>query len=984
MKSTGDVRDDASLLERERELDVVRNALDRLADGQGSMLLIEGPAGIGKTTLLAAAAELGRRESALVLEARAGQLEREMPFGVARQLLEPSVERAEEPERSRLLSGSAALSLIAFGLNGSAVPNAEVDRFAPIHGLYWLLANLSDPQPVQIVIDDAQWADTQSLRWLDFLARRVADTPVFVLVAARTGVSDEPAELEALRLDATEILRPSPLSGVGVEALIAAEFGERPTDEFSAACSRVTGGNPFLLNEVVRSLRARSASPDADAAGELASLDTEPVGRSVRSRLAPFGAEAASLARAIAVLGGAPQLRHLANLAGVSEDRARELCDELRGAEILAPGHPIDFLHPLIRTAVYSELSEEGRADAHRRAAELISSADGDAREVAPHLMACPPNGDQWVVMQLRDAARDAMARGAPEAARRYLQRALEEPAREEVELTYELGRALWQVNVIDAPDLMVSVAERSADPELRLQALQDAAWTYYDSGNLERSVHWLGRLVSSVSTDAVDARLRAEASLFCVRTLNLGRRPGDSAHIEAVVANTASTTPGELMVRQALSLERFLRCDPVDEVVPLAACFPPPPWTGRGAGGVEGQRFAVVIGPVVGSASKVLAWSGEWDMAREAAARGWAGGRSSGLVHVASYREAALSEIDCLAGRLGDAEAEARTAWAILRDLEPMSLPVLTAVSNLLVALIARGHLDEAEELAEQWDLSAPFSVIPLAPPLLHIRGTLRLALGELENGAEDLIAVGEDLEAMNMRAATGIPWNQEVVPALAALDRTTEARLIASEGERRARAFGAGHVIGTMLRARSSIETKRQRIQTLRESVDALEPGGAPHELAHSCLELGAALRRDGQRSESRDPLRKALELAHSSGADGLARRAREELAAAGSRPRSVFRTGVESLTASELRTAKLAAEGLGNVEIAQRLFVTRKTVEKHLSNAYTKLEISSRNELPTALAEKGRTRPGSEDQTPDPGPERPDQDSNLGPTP
>ena len=135
-------------------------------------------------------------------------------------------------------------------------------------------------------------------------------------------------------------------------------------------------------------------------------------------------------------------------------------------------------------------------------------------------------------------------------------------------------------------------------------------------------------------------------------------------------------------------------------------------------------------------------------------------------------------------AGRLADAEAEARTAWDILRDLEPVSLPVLTAVSNLLVTLIARGHLDEAEELAEQWDLSAPFSVIPLAPPLLHIRGTLRLARGELESGAEDLVAIGEDLEAMRMLNPAAIPWRQHVVPALGALDRTAEARRIVSEG--------------------------------------------------------------------------------------------------------------------------------------------------------------------------------------------------------
>lgn len=955
MKAIADARVGAPLLERERELDVVGDAFDRLAGGQGgSVLLIEGPAGIGKTRLLAAATELAPPGTVLMLEARAGQLERDMPFVVPRQLLEPTIERADEAERARLLSGSAAMSLIAFGLQESGRPNGPVDPFGPIHGLYWLVANLCDAQPVLLVIDDAQWADTQSLRWLDYLARRAPDTAVLIVVGARTGEADEPAELEPLRHDASAVLRPSPLSGAAVEELIAAELGSTPSGAFSDACSRATGGNPFLLTEVLRTLRTRSVGPDSDAEVEFASLGSETVARSVRSRLAPFGAEAAALAQAIAVLGGAPQLRHASRMAGVSEDRARQLCDGLRGAEILAPGHPIDFVHPLVRTAVYDELSEEDRSDAHRRAAELISSTGTDAREVAPHLLACAPNGDQWVVAQLRAAAREAMGAGAPDAAGRYLERALAEPACEEVELTYELGRALGETSPIDAPELLLSVADGTDDPELAQQALQDAAWAYFDCGNLERSVDCLARLVTSIPAEGEEARLRAEASLFCVRTLNVGRRPDYAAHIEAVVANTASTTLGELMARQALSFERFTRCDPVDEVVALAACFPPPPWTGQEAGGLEGQRFALIIGPVVSVATKILAWSGAWDVVREAAARGWDGGRSSGLVHVASHREATLSEIDCAAGRLADAEAEARTAWDILRDLESVSLPVLTAVSTLVSTLIARGQLDEAAVLAEQWDFSAPFSVVPLAPPLLHIRGILRLARGELESGAEDLLAIGEDLEAMRMLNPAGVPWRRHVVPALAALDRTTEARRIVSEGESRARAFGAQHVIGTMLRARSSIETKRRAIQTLRESVAALEASGPPHELAHSCLELGAALRRDGQRSDSREPLRKALELGHLSGADGIARRAGDELAAAGSRPRSVFRTGVDSLTASELRTAKLAAEGFGNVEIAQQLFVTRKTVEKHLGNAYTKLEIPSRSELATALAE------------------------------
>jgi DNA-binding CsgD family transcriptional regulator len=247
------------------------------------------------------------------------------------------------------------------------------------------------------------------------------------------------------------------------------------------------------------------------------------------------------------------------------------------------------------------------------------------------------------------------------------------------------------------------------------------------------------------------------------------------------------------------------------------------------------------------------------------------------------------------------------------------------------------------------------------MSPVPLEIRGTLRLARGELESGAADLIAVGEDLEAMRLLNPAAVPWRQEVVPALAALDRPAEARRIVAEGERHARAFGAPHVIGAMLRARSAIEPKRRGIETLRESVAILESSGPPHELARTDLELGAALRRDGQRSDSRGPLREALERAHACGAGGLADRAREELAAAGSRPRSIFRTGVASLTASELRTAKLAAAGLGNVEIAQRLFVTRKTVEKHLSNAYSKLEISSRGELSAALGTPHSARTG-----------------------
>ena len=143
-----------------------------------------------------------------------------------------------------------------------------------------------------LVVDDAHWADGESLRWLDYLARRAQDTAVLIVIGARTGEPDEPTELEALRQDATEGLHPGALSDAAVDRLIAAELGAAPHGEFSHACNRATGGNPFLLTEVLRTLRTRSVAPNADGADEVASLGPEPVARSVRQRLHGFGEEA--------------------------------------------------------------------------------------------------------------------------------------------------------------------------------------------------------------------------------------------------------------------------------------------------------------------------------------------------------------------------------------------------------------------------------------------------------------------------------------------------------------------------------------------------------------------------------------------------------------------------------------------------------------------------------------------------------------------
>ena len=182
----------------------------------------------------------------------------------------------------------------------------------------------------------------------------------------------------------------------------------------------------------------------------------------------------------------------------------------------------------------------------------------------------------------------------------------------------------------------------------------------------------------------------------------------------------------------------------------------------------------------------------------------------------------------------------------------------------------------------------------------------------------------------------------------ALLRLGEREGARELAQAELADVRVFGAPRALGVALRVAGLAEGGQRGLELLRESVASLRDSPAVLELAHSLTELGAALRRAGQRAAAREPLAEALELAVRCGARRLAARAREELKATGARPRREWRTGVEALTPSELRIVRLAAEGRTNREIAHELYVTLKTVEGHLSRAYTKLGIEGRAQL------------------------------------
>jgi DNA-binding CsgD family transcriptional regulator len=296
--------------------------------------------------------------------------------------------------------------------------------------------------------------------------------------------------------------------------------------------------------------------------------------------------------------------------------------------------------------------------------------------------------------------------------------------------------------------------------------------------------------------------------------------------------------------------------------------------------------------------------------------------------------------------GELADAEADARWALELATGVHRMR-----AVADLIRVLIERDELREAEGVLEEFvDPRASRSVE--VPGLVFARGQLRVAQGRLHEALEDFLECGQRLDCLRLTGQNAVQWRAEAALTHAALGNAGVARRLAREQLALARAFGRPRTVGISLRACGMVEGGEPGLELLAEAVNTLDRSQSPLELARTLTDYGAALRRAGRRVQARIQLERALDLAHRCGARRIAARARAELVAAGAKPRRDAITGRDALTASELRVARLAAEGLTNPEIAQALFITTRTAKGHLSRVYHKLGITRRAQLPDAL--------------------------------
>ena len=935
------------LLEREGELEGVAGVLRRAGHGRGGLLLVEGPAGIGKTAILGAAAALASSEGMRVLRAHGAVLEREFAFGIVRQLFEPPLAQASAEEALEVLQGPAGQAAELLGLPKAPGTPDEAHgadpSFTVLHGLYWLCANLAAQRPLLLSIDDGHWADASSLRFLTFLMPRLEELPVALLIAMRPEEL-RPVEglLAALAADASaERVRPAPLSRSAVGRIVAERLATVADPAFEAACHDATGGTPFLVNQLAGALRERGIAPNRAGAALVAGLGGSDVGRWLGTRLASLGRAPSALARAVAVLESGP-LHLAAALAGLETSAAADAADTLSAAAILEPGRRLAFVHPIVRAGVYGEIPAGERSAAHRRAAELLAR-DGSPRElVAEHLMAGEPAGDPWVAECLVEAARAAAGRGAPESATAYLRRALaESPASgQRVELLLELGLVEFSAgdpqarrHLEEACELAAPGPERVAAATVHahvlarldqcadaLAAIDGAAITLGPED--EELANTLEEVAVAVGLLDAATAATVERRMHRVRA-RAEQEPSPSRNLLGVAAIVAgyANEPAEVTADLAL------RTLAAPHAIPDASDLP---WFSAATIAlVWSERFDEVV-PVLDAGAK----------------HARAAGDAALLAVCLSYRAWVMLR----RGDLIAAEADARAA------IETPGLPApplwhALAAGILVDSLVEQGRLEEADAVLAATGATAERET-QTGAVLLHSRGRLRLAQHRPREALADLLAARDVLNRTLTRCRNCLPSRSDRALAHLAVGDRDAALRTAEEDLGLARELGAPGALGVALCAAGVATGGDAGERLVREAVASLELAGAAVERARAQTELGAMLRRGNRRTEARRLLLEALDTAHRARARPLVQRAETELRATGAKPRKVVLTGLESLTASERRVAELAREGLTNREIAQTLFVTVRTVEGHLTSVFRKLDLASRDELADAL--------------------------------
>ena len=884
-------------------------------------LVLEGDAGIGKTTLWREAVRLAESRS-LVLLSRASEAETSMSFTILGDLVVPALEGplADLPSGQR----NALEAALLLGRPARTRPDARSVSLAVLG----VLRALAFAAPLTIAIDDVQWTDAPSARALAFALRRLADEPVTVVVTKRS-VSGPPDPLDLIASLGTGVdrLTIGPIAPAPLGRLLRQRLDRDFAPPLVRRIHEASGGNPFFALEIGRALRGEDALLNPGERLPVPSNLRELLRR--RLMALPRSARDALL---IAASSAHPTIPLVEGVEGGSAGLA-----EAESAGIVSVhGTAIEFTHPLFASTVYEIASALDRRTAHAALAKVVK----DPEERARHLALCATEPSEEVARALEGAGDHAVARGAPLAAAELYRLAATTTPREESEglrlRRLRSAQALFAAgDARGARELNERMLAESMPGPARAQTMYSVSFMSWN--DLPRVKGLLEQALEEVGGHDY------------IRGLILG----DLAWVEFDACNPTSAIPWAraaveladevnepFVLRNALAVlamaEAVLGHDPADLLA-------------RGISEEGALAYGEVATPRT-CLGRLQLWEGALDAARDTLhvelERYLEQGHESASWEVRAY----LAEVECRAGRWRLAAEHALEAHEIV--VEGGWTDVLGQVASVKAAIevatgrIREARVDGAEALSVSERTGDRWNEINARAAL----GFLELSLGDAAAAHGWLAPAVHMTEQMNLREPGAFPFVPDEVEALVTLGEFESAERLIDRLEEHGRALGRSLALATAARCRGLVAAARGDLggaeEHLQRSVHEHARTQQPFELGRTLLVAGAVRRRMRQKKGARDLLEQALATFEALGTRLWTAKARMELARISGRAPSR-----DELTATEEQVARLVAEGRTNREVAEALFMSPHTVDANLRRIYRKFGIHSR----TGIARK-----------------------------
>ncbi|MER5864688.1 AAA family ATPase [Kitasatospora sp. NPDC002040] len=903
------------LVERRTVLEHAAELADRAQQGQGGLLLLTGPTGVGRSALLDALAGSPAARLMTVLRANCAADEADHPYAAAHQLTGAGRE---------------------FGPGPDGVASWDLLREHAVR------------RPLLLLVDDVQYADAPSARWLGQLVRRLDRLPVLLVVTERRQpgrTARTPGFGQDLPAAVVHPYRIAPLTRGGVAELIESRLGGPAPDDLVDDCHRATGGTPLLLHALLAALL-----PDLGGTGH--PLGDNPGGAfqdAVGHWLRTAGEPVATAARVLAQLADHPTGGiDLPTLAGDSTGRVAEWLRGLRALGMVqdgSTGRLDDYAHPWLRTAVLAGWSQERRAEVHRDLATLLYGRGESEELVADHLLRTEVCGTEWAADVLIGAARAAQRAGRTKRAVRLLRRALREPLTrhrrgtvlvelgcqevtlgppESVTGTRHLAEAVRlhqsDETVFEAANALGSVLAGRGETAAALEVMEDLAERFADRPELARAVHAAAALIASHDGDSwlqvVEGLRRIEA-----------RTPGGLAPAAFGMLTEYDATNGRLS-----AAEVAVRIDQLTTLSP--------------------DNFSRSF--VNASVATLAQWADLLPLADRLVAGGLAAHRGTPLHPAYQCLLSVRAESRIMRGQYALLLAELNSSEDH-RGVLALNNSHLT--SQAVIALLETGRGPEARRLA-----AAAVAETPIGSEgswewneLLYARGLLMLATGHFAEALADLLECGRRQTERKVTSPIVTPWRSAAADCRLRLGQFGAAAELATEELRLARIWNTPRTIGRALHVLGAATGGRQGLSAAVEAVELLRADGLEVELIPALHTLGRLLLGSGRRAAARETLRESVAHAERIGAVRLVALGTDLLRESGARPVKQPQTGAQALTASEQRVCRLAAEGHSNPEIAELLHLALRTVETHLTNSFRKLGIRRRAEIAARMAEQ-----------------------------